>query len=291
RQARSNGPLTLNWGGVRDFGPGPSALPQPKTGARIFDVRHESDIQCEFGAPVPAGRVLCAGRGDGVYRHLGGHPDPVRHHERHGRHDRPVPGWRHFPSPAVVGERPLEAADRIALERKLASTQLGDHIVVLQIWGLDGRLIFNSADPSLATGPGLAKRPPASAFAGEVSSRIVDPSELESVFKERKPTRLIETYSPIRADRNRSVIAVADFYQAADDMEQAVRAAQLRSWVVHGAVTLAMLALLATLVRRATNTIAAQQRELGEKVDQLTALLAQNEQLHDRVRRAGARTT
>src|SRR5512133_1103441 len=132
---------------------------------------------------------------------------------------------------------------------------------------------------------------PARAFAGEVSSRIVDPKELESVFKERQGSRLIETYSPIRADRDRSVIAVADFYQAADGMEQAVRAAQLRSWAVHGAVTLAMLALLATLVRRAAKTIAAQQRELGEKVDQLTALLAQNEELHDRVRRAGARTT
>jgi len=192
---------------------------------------------------------------------------------------------------SLANGRSLEAADRIALDRKLASTQLGDHIVVLKIWGLDGRLIFNSADPSLSIGARPAKRPPASAFAGEVSSRIVNPSELENVFKERQRSRLIETYSPIRADRDRSVIAVADFYQAADGMEQAVRAAQLRSWAVHGAVTLAMLALLATLVRRAANTIAAQQRELGEKVDQLTGLLAQNEQLHDRVSRAGARTT
>jgi signal transduction histidine kinase len=192
---------------------------------------------------------------------------------------------------SLASGRPLEAADRIALDRKLASTHLGQHIVVLKIWGLDGRIIFNSADPSLAIGSGPAGRPPASAFAGEVSSRIVNPSELGSAFKERQQTRLIETYSPIRADRDRSVIAVADFYQSAVGMEQAVRQAQLRSWVVHGAVTLAMLALLATLVRRATDTIAAQQRELGEKVEQLTALLTQNEQLHERVRRAGARTT
>jgi signal transduction histidine kinase len=192
---------------------------------------------------------------------------------------------------SLADGRPLEAADRIALQRKLASTHLGERIVVLKIWGPEGRVIFDSSDPSLATDPDLARRPPASAFAGQVSSRIVEPSELESVFKERKRSRLIQTYSPIRADSDRSVIAVADFYQAADGMEQAAREAQLRSWSVHGAVTLAMLALLATLVRRATNTIAAQQRELGEKVDQLTALLAQNEQLHDRVRRAGARTT
>lgn len=192
---------------------------------------------------------------------------------------------------SLASGRPLDAADRIALDRKLASTQLGDHIVVLKIWALDGHLIFNSADPSLAIDPLSVKRPPASAFAGEVSSRIINPGELGTVFKERPPSRLIETYSPIRADRDRAVIAVADFYQAADGMEKAVRAAQWRSWGVHGAVTLAMLALLATLVRRATNTIAAQQRELGEKVEQLTTLLAQNEQLHDRVSRAGARTT
>jgi signal transduction histidine kinase len=187
--------------------------------------------------------------------------------------------------------RALDAPDRMALHRKLASSQLGDHIAVLKIWGMDGEVIFNSADPSLAIGPNPAKRPPASAFGGEVSTRIAKPGELDSVFKERRPSRLIQTYSPIRSDRDRSVIAVADFYQAADDMEQAVRAVQLRSWGVHGAVTLAMLALLAILVNRASNTIAAQQRELGEKVDQLTALLEQNEQLHDRVKRAGARTT
>lgn len=185
----------------------------------------------------------------------------------------------------------LQPADRVALDRKLASTQLGEHIVVLKIWGMDGRIIFNSADPSLAIGPDSARPPPASAFAGVVSSRIVHPSELQSVFKERRPSRLVETFSPIRSDRDRSIIAVADFYQEADGMEQAVRAAQLRSWAVHGTVTLAMLALLAILVRKASRTIAAQQRELGEKVDQLTALLEQNEQLHERVKRAGARST
>jgi signal transduction histidine kinase len=51
-----------------------------------------------------------------------------------------------------------------------------------------------------------------------------------------------------------------------------------------------MLVLLATLVRKANDTITATQRELSEKVAQLTALLAQNEHLHDRVNRAAART-
>ena len=70
-----------------------------------------------------------------------------------------------------------------------------------------------------------------------------------------------------------------------------VRAARLRSWLMVSTATLVIFLLLAALVKRASNTIVTQQGELSEKVTQLTALLTQNEQLHDRVRRAAARTT
>jgi signal transduction histidine kinase len=119
---------------------------------------------------------------------------------------------------------------------------------------------------------------------------MVEKKEFANEFKSLQWSRLIETYAPLRAENDRSVLAVAGFFQAADDLEQSVRVAQWRSWGVHGAVTLAMLVLLVTLVSKANRTIAAQQRELGEKVDQLTSLLVQNEHLHDRVNRAAART-
>jgi len=184
----------------------------------------------------------------------------------------------------------LDGADQIALNRMLSGSHLGEHIIALKIWGRNGRIMYNSADPSLVGHVYPMERPLASAFAGEVRSRIVESKELASEFKSLHWSRLIETYAPLRAEGDQSVLAVAGFFQAADDLEQGVRVAQWRSWSVHGAVTLAMLVLLATLVRKANRTIAAQQRELGEKVNQLTALLAQNEQLHDRVNRAAART-
>jgi len=184
----------------------------------------------------------------------------------------------------------LDGADQVALDRMLSGSHLGEHIVALKIWGRNGRIMYNSADPSLVGQVYPMKRSLASAFAGELRSRIVEKSELANEFKNLQWSRLIETYAPLRAENDRSVLAVAGFFQAADNLEQGVRVAQWRSWGVHGAVTLAMLALLATLVRKANRTIAAQQRELGEKVNQLTALLVQNEQLHDRVNRAAART-
>jgi hypothetical protein len=187
------------------------------------------------------------------------------------------------------GER-LDDADRVALDRMLSGSRLGEHIVALKIWGRNGRIIYDSADPS-AVGSVYAMEPPlASAFSGQVRSRVVEQAELEDVLKDSRWSRLIETYTPLRAERDRSVLAVAGFFNSADGLEQSVRAAQLRSWGLQGAITLAMLVLLATLVRKANDTIAATQRELNEKVAQLTALLAQNEHLHDRVNRAAART-
>jgi signal transduction histidine kinase len=189
----------------------------------------------------------------------------------------------------AAGDR-LDDADRVALDRMLSGTHLGEHIVALKIWGRNGRIIYDSADPS-AVGRIYAMEPSlASAFAGEVRSRVVEKAELESALKDNRWSRLIETYTPLRAEGDRTVLAVAGFFNTAEGLEQSVRAAQLRSWGVHGAITLAMLVLLATLVRKANDTITATQRQLNEKVAQLTALLAQNEQLHDRVNRAAART-
>lgn len=184
----------------------------------------------------------------------------------------------------------LDGADQVALDRMLSGSHLGEHIVALKVWGRNGRIMYNSADPSLVGQVYPMERPLASAFAGEVHSRIVEKTEVAYALKDQRWSRLIETYAPLRAENDRSVLAVAGFFQAADGLEQSVRAAQWRSWSVHGAVTLAMLVLLATLVRKANDTIATQQRELSEKVAQLTALLAQNEQLHERVNRAAART-
>lgn len=194
----------------------------------------------------------------------------------------------HVQSLAAGGR--LDDADRVALDRMLSGTHLGEHIVGLKIWGRNGRIVYDSADPS-DVGTVYTMEPAlASAFSGEVRSRIVEKAELKDVFGDGRWSRLIETYTPLRADDDRSVLAVAGFFNTAEGLEQSVRAAQLRSWGVHGAITLAMLVLLATLVRKANDTVTATQRELKEKLAQLTALLAQNEHLHDRVNRAAART-
>lgn len=184
----------------------------------------------------------------------------------------------------------LRDTDRAALNHLLSATPLGRQIVAFKIWRPDGHVIY-STNPAIVGRQFPVKAALASAFAGTVHSQIADLTEPENAFEAERWSRLIETYTPVYAEHDRKILAVAEFYQTPEDLEREVGAAQLRSWLMVVSATLMMFVLLAGLVRRAHMTIVAQQTELRDKVAQLTALLAQNERLHDRVRRAAARTT
>lgn len=184
----------------------------------------------------------------------------------------------------------LDAAQRAALDALLTTTPLGQRIVTFKIWGRDGRVLYSS-NPNLVGRKFPQTQRLASAFAGQVHSQIADLTDPENEFERQRWSQLIETYTPIRLHNDGAIVAVSEFYQPIDELARETRAAQLRSWLVVGAATLLMYLLLFGLVGRASDTIEAQKDELRNKVTQLTALLGQNEQLHDRVCRAAARTT
>lgn len=191
---------------------------------------------------------------------------------------------------ALRDAQDLRALDRQALRDLLTQTQLGKRIVAFKVWRPDGHILY-SADASqigksYPLGEGLTE-----ALAGRVHSEISVLSAAENEHEVSKYTRLVETYIPIHATGLGNVIAVAEFYQTVDEVMHASANAQRESWLVVGATTAVMYLLLFILVRRGSQTIDQQRLELNEKVRQLTALNAQNDQLHDRVRRAAASTT
>jgi signal transduction histidine kinase len=192
--------------------------------------------------------------------------------------------------------RSLANGDRLgkehlqALASLLSDTPLGRRIVAFKIWSRDGRVIYSSNPPLIGrqfpVGANLA-----GAFSGDVRAKISTLDEPENEYERQRWSRLIETYAPIREANLGSIVAVAEFYQTTDELQEEVRAAQWRGWLVVGLATLAVYLLLAGLVGRASRTITAQQGELHGKVSQLQTLLAQNQELHGRVRRAAGRTT
>lgn len=191
---------------------------------------------------------------------------------------------------SLAGGGALREIDRDDLDGLLSATPLGRQIVLIKVWKPDGVVVYSN-DRTLIGRRFPDKPIRAAAFAGRAHSHITDLQEPEHAALRQRWPRLIETYVPVHHTGGGAVIAVAEFYQRSDDLVQQVSAARLRSWLMVGAATLAMSLLLGGLVRRASNTIIAQQRELREKVTQLTVALAQNDRLRERVQRAGARTT
>ncbi len=191
---------------------------------------------------------------------------------------------------SLAGGGSLPDVDRDDLDRLLSATPLGQRIVMIKVWAPDGRILYSN-DRTLIGRRSQETAMLAAAFAGRTHSRIIDLADPEHRVEQQRWSRPIETYVPVRRASNAEVIAVAEFYQQSDDLMQQIGAARLRSWLMVGAASLVMSLLLGGLVRRASDTIAAQQGELREKVTQLTATLAQNEKLRERVQRAGARTT
>ncbi|MBI5713852.1 MAG: sensor histidine kinase [Chloroflexi bacterium] len=184
----------------------------------------------------------------------------------------------------------LNAEHLDALGSLIGGTSLGQRIVAFKVWNAEGRILY-STNPSLIGRKFKLSPALAAAFAGEVQTEISNLEEPENEYERLKWQRLIETYAPIRTRGASNILAVSEFYQTTDELDREVRAAQMQSWIVVGAATIAMYLLLAGLVGRASNTIVVQQNDLRDKVSQLTDLLAQNKQLHERVRRAAARTT
>jgi signal transduction histidine kinase len=198
-----------------------------------------------------------------------------------------------FISPLV---QDLAYSDRLGfpqvanLDRLLRATSLGREIVAFKVWSPDGFVLY-SPNEELIGRRFQVNEHLEMAFSGEVTSEISGLDAPENEFERRLWDELIETYLPIRGLGTGEIIAVAEFYQTPSFLQAEIRVAQLRSWLVVGAATVAMYLLLAGLVGRASNMILAQQDELHEKVVQLSELLAQIRELNRRLRLAAARTT
>ncbi len=184
----------------------------------------------------------------------------------------------------------LSDADIIALDKLFHGTKLGKRLVEFTLWSSDGHILYSTKLTSIGArfepGPELA-----AAFLGETQSHMFVRNDQERQIEGARGPARIEIYAPVRDAGTQSILAVSQISETSDVLAQAISAARLQSWMVVIAVTTVMYVLIATLIRRASNTIITQQRQLREKVSQLTNQISQNEELHERVASAAGRAT
>jgi signal transduction histidine kinase len=183
----------------------------------------------------------------------------------------------------------LSAESISRLDWLMTGTPLGQQVEIYRIWNRNGMVVYSS-DPSQIGQEFPRDEGWLDALNGDVVAGIGD---IEGDTDPDNPAHhdLLEIYSPIREQGTNKVIAVAEFYFNATDLRHDIRDAERESWAVVGGATFVIYCVLAIFVQRASNTIQRQQAALADQVDQLTEVARQNDELHERVRGAAARTT
>ena len=176
------------------------------------------------------------------------------------------------------------------LDALIKETPLGRYVVSFKIWDREGRVVYSNNRDLIGKVFDMGNSAER-AWSGTVATEISTLGDDEHAGEQQFGDRLLETYSPIwRADSD-EIIAVAEFYQSVEHLDSRILKTRLYGWITLGVAALVVYVVLAGIVRRGSDTIVRQQRELSEKVHQLTDLLAQNRQLSERVPRAAGGTT
>lgn len=175
--------------------------------------------------------------------------------------------------------------------RSLFETKLLDsRIVSLKIWSEGGKVVFSNHSSIIGEIFPVTSKLEA-AWKGVVSAEFDNLTDEEDRKERETGLPLLEMYSPVRDAQSGRIIAVAEFYEDATNLERQLLFAKLESWLFVTAVTLIVIGLLSGIVRRGSMTIDRQKKTLENRVEQLSQLLAQNEELRARARRSSLRAT
>jgi len=178
---------------------------------------------------------------------------------------------------------------RLALTETLGQGVLGDKLVSFKIWNPDGSIAFSS-EPDMIGRKFAITEDLQGALAGDLQSSFNKLDDDENASERAKGIPLLEIYSPIRQPWSGRVIGVAEFYEIASELESDLAGARIRSWVVVGLVTLAMLGTLLVIVMRGSRLITRQSKALKQRFDELNRLLVSNRSLRLRAEQAAHRT-
>lgn len=177
---------------------------------------------------------------------------------------------------------------RRALEEIFADTPLGERVLSFKFWDGEGRVVWAENKELVGQVFGLSddlRR----AWAGEVVASFDELGDEESAAEAATGLPLLEIYTPIREVWSGEVIAVAEFYEIAPDLQRDLRAAQASAWAAVAAMTLGLGGVLYAIVRGGSRTIEAQRRALDARLGELRELSARNHELRLRVQAAAAR--
>ena len=191
-------------------------------------------------------------------------------------------------SQELLAEDSLSPATVSRLRQILASGSFADRIVSVKIWKRGGLIAF-STDADLI---GRRFEPTESlrrAWAGHLEAEFDELDDAEAAEERAHNIPLLEVYNPIHSIHTGEIIAVAEFYQNATELQRDLTWSRITSWLVVGTHSVTTFALLFGIVRSGSLLIDRQHAELAARLAELTRVSAQNEALRRRIQGASLR--
>lgn len=190
--------------------------------------------------------------------------------------------------PDMQKESLLDEASAQALDETLGQGALGRRLVSFKLWRRDGTILYSNEKELVGkTFPVNEKL--AQAFAGSLVARYEVASDPESTEERRLGKALMEIYNPVLQPWSGEAVAVLEFYETAEGLEDSLASARLWSWLAVAGLTAVFFLVLSILVFRGSHTIEVQRKALKARVDELSALLSENRGLQRRLRLSSQR--
>lgn len=172
----------------------------------------------------------------------------------------------------------------------LNETPVADRIVSVKIWKRGGLIAYSSTPDligkSFPPSEGLIE-----AWDGHIVADFDDLADVEDAREKATGIPLLEVYNPIHSILTGEVIAVAEFYQDARELKGDLASARESSWAVVATVFSFTFLTLFGIVRAGRQTIDRQHNQLIERINEITRVSRQNEELRSRVQAASQRAT
>jgi len=124
---------------------------------------------------------------------------------------------------------------------------------------------------------------------GQLEAEFNEIEDEEAASERARNIPLLEVYNPIHSIETGKIIAVAEFYQNATELQRDLASARITSWLVVGAVSVVTFVLLFGIVRNGSLLIGRQHAELETRLAELTRVSAMNEGLRRRIQDASLR--
>ena len=191
--------------------------------------------------------------------------------------------------PDMTTTEQLDEAVERALDETLGQGALANRLLSFRLWRGDGTVLYSN-DKSLMGKKIAPDEDLREAFTGRIAAEFELDHDEDPAAAVVSDEPILEIYNPIHQPWSGEVVAVAEFYERASELNKSLASARLKSWLAVMIVTSSFFLILSLIVVKASRTIESQKTALNERVEELRRLLVQNQELAGRVQRASQRT-